>query len=152
MIAVNVRFLGVALVLATGCSAREGSVRESAAREVLEESATSKRESGILDPLTYNPGMGPTVADGVDGLVEYDGNCIYVRSGATRFLVFWPEQAVRVDSNRIVFGGRKLENGSKVSLTGTASYARPRDQWPTDRREGCDYTNTFAIAGGRLKP
>lgn len=126
-------------------------MRERASKELNEEGAAPNREFGILNPLTYNPGMGPTVADGVEGLVEYDGDCIYVRSGVTRFLVFWPEQAVTINSDRIVFGGRKLEDGSKVSLTGTASYARPRDQWPTDRRVGCDYTNTFAIAGGRLK-
>ena len=99
--------------------------------------------------ITYNTSSGPTIADGLEGVIEYDGNCSYIRSSSKRFLIFWPEAVTHLsDDGVIVYGSRRLPPGTSITLTGTVQFDLPRERWPADRRSGCDYSNTIAIAGG----
>lgn len=138
-------FLAASVV---SCAPPRGGVSGQSEVEVQADQSDEISQDAGVTPLTYRATAGPTVADGLEGVIEYDRGCVYVRSDGKRFLIFWPDDSVTTKGDLVVFGGRVLVHSATIRLTGTAAFARPPEAWPEDRRPDCDYTNTFAVAGG----
>jgi hypothetical protein len=98
---------------------------------------------------TYRSSSASSVAQGIEGAVEYENGCLYLRQSGLRFLLFFREDTVsRAPDGIVTFGSRRLEPGTRLSLTGSARLDVPEAGWPENRIEGCEYTNTFHVAGG----
>lgn len=89
------------------------------------------------------------MAQGIEGAIKYENGCLYLSQNGLRFLLFFREDTViRAADGIVTFGSRRLEPGTRLSLTGSARMDVPEAGWPESRIEGCDYTNTFHVAGG----
>jgi len=102
--------------------------------------------------LTYDaPPNAVFHAQGVSGTLTVEEGCLYLRSGAQRFLLIFPAAMTRWDqaAQQVDFAGRRLSIGEQVEFRGSARTNRDPAGLPSDRRAGCDDTNTFAIAGSR---
>jgi hypothetical protein len=119
-------------------------------------SQTAKAETVVQKQLfrqTYRSSSASSVAQGIEGAIEYEDGCLYLRQNGLRFLLFFREDTVtRAPDGIVTFGSRRLEPGTRLSLTGSARMNVPEAGWPGNRIEGCDYTNTFHVAGGVRSP
>jgi hypothetical protein len=105
------------------------------------------------NPLALYP-VGPDTAfmDAlIGGVLEVDGPCVYVvspRPPAERTLVAFPADRTAWDSEAeaIFLGGKRLEPGRAVTISGGFTPSRQFEGWPAPPHEDCDASHLWLAA------
>ena len=79
--------------------------------------------------------------------------CAYLSAYDRRILLIWPRSLTSLATDgSVIYVGGTIRNGARVILRGPLHFDQSRAEWPSDAREGCDYSHFMYVAPGRARP